>query len=167
MRGRPLVLAIQDSHAPSAKEECRNALPIYLYGMDWEANGDNGEFIPTKLRRHIWGKKNIPSGFFRLPNSQHISAVMYNQEADLQKFERIGICAGFGLGNEKLRKPSFPRKIRQSETWVEGMEIFHNPSALMPLSVYLFPGATHWRISPEGNLEYLPPTPLHDLTQII
>jgi hypothetical protein len=39
------------------------------------------------------------------------------------------------------------------ETWIEGMDVFHNPNALHPLDPDLLPGAAHHRLVTDGQIE--------------
>src|SRR5690242_1996320 len=66
-------------------------LGIYLYGFVHEADG-----TPKKIESHTWKTKTVVSDFFSLPDSEHVSAVIFNASATLSKFNRIGVAAGFG-----------------------------------------------------------------------
>ncbi|MFY2629448.1 hypothetical protein ACOTCV_32805, partial [Achromobacter dolens] len=60
VKGKPLIFAIQDFHAPNSMENSRTALPIYLYGMewDWEKNAKGTLIItPKRIEQHVWGQK--------------------------------------------------------------------------------------------------------------
>ena len=39
-----------------------------------------------------------------------------------------------------------------SETWTEGLDVFHNPRALIPLHPDLVPGAAHHFLREDGNM---------------
>jgi transposase InsO family protein len=45
--------------------------------------------VPTKVTTHHWGTKEIPSGFFDLPDAEHVSAVLFNSSGTIAKFNRI------------------------------------------------------------------------------
>ena len=99
VNGRPLLFAIQNFHAPNSMVTSRTALPTYLCGMEWDWEKDaHGKLVvtPKKVEEHVWGQKTVPSGFFSLPGSENISAVIANASATISKFNRMGARAGFG-----------------------------------------------------------------------
>ncbi|RQS48583.1 hypothetical protein DIE00_11395 [Burkholderia sp. Bp8989] len=171
--GKPLLFAVQDFHAPRSMLMSRTALPIYLYGTVWNWERDSkGSLIitPTKVDTHVWGQKNIASGFFSLPGSENVSAVIANASATISKFNRMGVLAGFGSKRVRLvregtaanpdqnsEKPLiFSHEVNApdySETWMEGMDVFHNPRAAVPLLPEMLPGAAHHWLQPDGQLE--------------
>ena len=57
----------------------------------------NGVFVvrPVKGGDHVFGGKTVPTGFFDLPGSENISAVLFSNAGTLAKFDRIGVTAGF------------------------------------------------------------------------
>ncbi|WP_084027332.1 hypothetical protein [Delftia sp. JD2] len=188
VEGRPLAIAIQDFHAPNLMSLGRTALPMYLYGMEW--NGDratDGTLVitPKKLKEHVWGTKVVASDFFSLPGAENISAVIANASATVSKFNRMGVLAGFGSKEVRMLRAgkavnpdpnadmplTFVHDVSAadySEAWVEGMEVFHNPNALHPLSPAMLPGAAHHRLLADGQLASLMPPwhPLGSVTQI-
>src|SRR5262249_27517103 len=96
---KPLLFAIQDFSAPASMVFTRTALPIYLYGRTWDAARDAGghlEIHPRTIATHRWGEKEIPSGFFTLPDAENISAVLFSNSGTIAKFNRMGHLAGFG-----------------------------------------------------------------------
>ena len=170
--GKPLVFAIQDFHAPGSMTYARTGLLIYLYGYEHEAHHDEDGtlvVVPTKVTEHRWGQKIVPSGFFNLPGAEHVSAVIFNTSATLPKFNRIGYVAGFGSRRVRMIRhgtvwnpdPDAARPIPFSvrvddpnydESWTEGLDVFHNPSAAIPLNAEHFPDAVHHYLQPDGNL---------------
>ncbi|MFS2004133.1 hypothetical protein ACEN9F_10965 [Duganella sp. CT11-25] len=173
VKGRPFVMAIQDFHAPGSMAYSRTALPIYLYGMDWDPEQlASGELVikPRRVLVHQWGTKTVESGFFNLPGAENISAVITNASADISKFNRMGIMTGFGSKRVKIVRrgmaadpnpnSSSPRSFVHDvnaadyvETWIEGLDVYHNPNALAPLNPQQFPGAAHHRLRRDGQLE--------------
>lgn len=169
--GKPLLLAIQDFHAPQSMTRARTGLGIYLYGTDhdWH-HDDQGRLVitPRRVNEHRWGEKVIPSGFFNLPEAENISAVLFNNSATLSKFNRMGYVAGFGSRRVQLIRRGFaldpdpnaavPTPFVQAvdenyfETWSEGLDIFHNPRALHPLDPRHFPTAQHHTLQPDGQV---------------
>ncbi|MFI5584553.1 hypothetical protein ACIA5G_05945 [Amycolatopsis sp. NPDC051758] len=172
---KPLVFAIQDFHAPMSMTYSGHALPVYLYGYTHEAITKDGKLkiVPTKITEHKWGKKIVPSGFFSLPDAKHVSAVIFNSSGTISKFNRMGVAAGFGSDDVVLvhrgqrwnqdsnasTPTSFLAVVTEGypETWIEGMDVFHNPNALHPLAPELLPGAAHHRLMADGNIETIGP----------
>ncbi len=172
VKGRPLAFAIQDFHAPNSMVTSRTALPTYLYGMEWGwEKYSEGKLVITskKIEYHTWGVKVVQSGFFFLPGSENVSAVIANASATISKFNRMGVLAGFGSDRVKLirqgtaanpdsnsEKPvAFVHDVNAldyRETWIEGMDVYHNPNALYPLDPEILPGAAHHRLLADGQL---------------
>jgi hypothetical protein len=172
VKGKPLVFAIQDFHAPNSMGMSSTALPIYLYGMEWEWQKSPDDFLiitPKKIENHIWGDKIVQSGFFFLPDSKNVSAVITNANATISKFTRMGVFCGFGSDRVRLvrygtaanpdPKSESPvefvhdvNSVDYRETWIEGLDVYHNPNALYPLDPAMLPGAAHHRLLPDGRL---------------
>ncbi|HEY1180779.1 MAG TPA: hypothetical protein VGE56_00630 [Rhodocyclaceae bacterium] len=172
VKDRPLVFAIQDFHAPNSMVMSRTALPIYLYGRVWDWHKDAEDKLvitPTKIATHVWGPKTVASGFFALPGAENISAVISNASATISKFNRMGVLAGFGSNRVQLvregtaanRDPNselpttFIHNVNSpdySETWMEGMDVYHNPNAAYPLRPEMLPGAAHHWLRGDGQL---------------
>ena len=176
VKGQPLVFAIQDFHSPNSMVMSRTALPIYLYSMVWDWQNAEGELVisPKKIEQHVWGQKTVASGFFALPGAENISAVISNASATISKFNRMGALAGFGSKRVRMLREGtaanpdpnseFPTVFMHdvnsphySETWMEGMDVFHNPNAVHPLDPVMLPGAAHHRLQEDGQLVSLLP----------
>ena len=88
---------------------------------------------------------------------------MCNTQATLPKFNRIGIVAGFKPSDDtsiqryinfiengdlsKIKKVNLDVKHdNYFETWSEGLNIFHNPNAKVPLNPDFFPNAFHYYV---------------------
>ncbi|HWY52826.1 MAG TPA: hypothetical protein VNZ03_00080 [Terriglobales bacterium] len=143
--------------------QSQTALTTYLYGRRFDSGRDfRGNLIVTSVpvTEHVWGQKIVPSGFFNLPGAEHVSAVISSREATLSKFNRIGLKAGFGSrrvrmvreGNRYVpdRNRREPETVRVSvngkryrEKWADGLEVYHNPNANIPLNPEIFPTAMH------------------------
>jgi len=177
IRGMPFVLAIQDFSAPGSMVFTRSALQVYLYGYyhDWRRD-ETGQLIitPRRIATHRWGSKEIPSGFFFLPGAENISAVVFSSSGTISKFNRMGLLAGFGSGRVRMFRVGYafdhdpnassPRPFKfdvgapgYEETWVQGLDVFHNPRAIMPLNPDLFPGAAHLRLNDDGQISAIMP----------
>ncbi|MFC1453392.1 hypothetical protein ACFLSJ_08630 [Verrucomicrobiota bacterium] len=161
--GQPLVFAIHDFHAGDSMCWSYPAVGQYLYGLRWkhifDAHG-NLVVVPEKVDVHRFGSKEIPSGFFSLPDSRHVSAVLYSNSATLPKFNRMGKLAGFGSPRVCMRRVGIcydhtpnaaaPKEFSvditpdsYAETWGQGTEMYHNPNALHPIPPEAFPGIAH------------------------
>lgn len=128
----------------------------------------------SRLATHTWKGKTIESGFFYLTGAEMISAVIHNPTATLSKFNRMGRLAKFGSRDVKMIRrgiaydpdpdASAPRSYVQniddpgySETWCEGLNVFHNPQAVHPLDHRVFPYAMHHRLDGDQILHTIPP----------
>lgn len=187
--GKPLLFAIQDFSAPASMVLTHSALPVYLYGYDHDWEHDSGgelKITPRKINSHRWGNKEIPSGFFDLPDAENISAVVFSNSGTLSKFNRMGVLAGFGSPRVVMVRQGYavdhnphavrPRSFRHvvdapgyRETWGEGLDVFHNPRAKHPLVPWMLPGAAHHTLLPGGQLESHTPGwhPLASLTYVV
>lgn len=176
--GLPFALAIQDFHADFSMTYSGVALPSYLYGIDLVSprQGDDIEAPLENISSHTWHGKTVQSGFFDLPGANNISAVIFNASGTLSKFSRIGIRVGLGSAKtriihaglrqvgdgENLTETAFSEEVREGypEEWIDGMEVYHNPTAIRPLDPMWLPGAAHHRyiagrfesLVPEGHL---------------
>jgi hypothetical protein len=170
--GKPLVFAIQDFHDIMSMVYSGTALATYLYGYVHDAQRD-GEgrltVIPRQVGEHRWGEKVVQSGFFNLPGAEHVSAVLFNSGGTLSKFNRMGVCTGFGVDNVILIRQGNavdpdPNASEAApylhfvtdgypETWIEGMDVYHNPNALHPLDPALLPGAAHHKLMSGGQVQ--------------
>ncbi|ANM08330.1 hypothetical protein AMC78_PD00824 (plasmid) [Rhizobium phaseoli] len=186
---RPLLFAIQDFSSPASMTRTSSALQRYLYGYDYEWSHDaDGKLVtaPQRVEWHVWDTKKVESGFFRLPDSEQVSAVLFSNSGTISKFVRMGALAGFGsdlvqilrIGNwmnpdpnatEPLRLRQNVRDNRYREHWAEGISIYHNPKALKPLDPRLFPGVAHHWLQKDGRLtSRIPPHfPLASVTQLL
>lgn len=172
--GLPLILAIQDFHAPGAMVWSNTGLVEYLYGIKQtegvDTNG-NATTVTQKITSHRWQEKEIPSGFFAQPGSEHISAVIANPGGTLSKFARMGFLAGFGdrelmmlrrgYAYQGGRSPTpFSTKVHESgynETWCEGLSVYHNPRAEVPLYLGAIPCAAHHTVRDHRIVSIMPP----------
>lgn len=124
---------------------------------------------PRKVKTHEHEGKVIPSGFFSLEGAEHVGAVMFSNSGTVLKFTRMGQLGRHR--NDRIRvlrtgtchnpdpssatpssfsydvgDPLFP------EDWGQGLSMFHNPHALLPVDRRLFPDIAHHRM--EGGMIY-------------
>ncbi|WP_328800454.1 hypothetical protein T3H97_17990 [Paenibacillus sp. LX16] len=156
---KPFILAIADFHEPYSMTWSQNSLITYLYGYKYDFSYDeNGKLIihPIKVEKHSKGegRNTIPSGFFFQDNSENISAVLHSSCATISKFSRIGKQCGLDENDVLMHRigsmhnpdpnasePSmFEYTVTEenSETWAEGVTVFHNPNAKYPLPLDFF-----------------------------
>ena len=169
--GKPIVLAVQDFHIPHSMAFSSGTLTPYLYGRQFSALYDaDGKLVVSDVVRseHTWDGKTIPSGFFKQPNAEHISAVISNPLGTISKFNRMGVGAGFAVDGVRMilkgvmhdhdPNAAVPKEFvmriipdKWKEPWCGGLNVFHNPGALHPLDPRVFDGcAQHFDES--GNI---------------
>ena len=185
---KPLLFAIQDFHEPMSMTWSRSGLPTYLYGYVHEAeHADDGTLTvaSAKVKTHRWGTKEISSGFFDLPDAEHVSAVLFNSSGTIAKFNRMGVIAGFGAEAVVLVRhgtainpdpnasepDEFLHVVNKEyvETWMKGMDVYHNPRALHPLDPAMLPRAVHHHLLDDGYVESVADQwqPLASFTSIV
>ena len=187
--GLPLVFAIADFSSPGSMVLSRPALERYLYGFSQEAaRNDQGNVIaqPKRIFEHRWQGKAIPSGFFEIPDAKHVSAVISTTAGTISKFNRMGLLAGFHEGAALMLRTGtcfvhdptatlpavFEAVVNAdgySETWVEGLNVYHNPHATVALPEYCLAGAAHHHCDDVGRWTSRLPSfhPLESETEIL
>lgn len=158
VKEKPFVIAIADFHDTMSMTWSYNALMNYLYGYRYEHSFDEkGNLIIEPIKIDSYVKSNgakIPSGFFFQPDSENISAIIFTSCGTLSKFNRLGKQAELGselttlirMGafydhNPNADKPNmitYQVNKNCNETWSEGVVIFHNPNAKIPLNPSFF-----------------------------
>ena len=164
VKGHPLVFALADFHEPQSMTWSFPAVLQYLYGVSHEfAHDATGQLTISPLKINHFTKENgaqVQAEFFFLPETENVSAVLFSNSGTLSKFNRMGRLAGFGDGkslmfrsgvchhhdpNSALPRP-FHLEIapgKATETWAEGLSMFHNPNAKIPVPRELFPSIAH------------------------
>ena len=170
--GKPLIFAIEDFSSPASLIHSRSALERYVYGYqyDWSFNSHNSLIItPKKIMVHSWDGKEIQSGFFDLPGAENISAILFSNSGTIAKFNRMGILGNFGSKRVLLVREGTcvdfdpnavePKNFRHvvntpnySESWAEGLDVYHNPKAITPLDPELMPSAAHHFLQKDGTI---------------
>jgi hypothetical protein len=167
----PFLIAVHDFSSPRSMVHTRSALEHYVFGYthEFERHADGLKILPKRIGEHRWGEKVIPSGFFELPDAQHVAGILFSNSGTVSKFNRMGILNGFGSGRVmSIREgtmvnhdpnATLPKYFRvlvnaegYEESWVEGLSVLHNPHALHPLDPDLIPGAAHLFLQEDGNV---------------
>lgn len=164
MQEKPFVLAVHDFCFEDSMTWSAPAINDYLYGLraSWNKDTTGALHITEKpIKYHRWGNKcPLPSGFFNQPETEHISAVLFSNSATLSKFSRMGKLAGLGnpevimfrAGLKHDFNPNADKPIgfvadvepgKYSEDWTEGVQLFHNPHALLPIPPRIFTRCAH------------------------
>jgi hypothetical protein len=163
VKGKALMIAVADFHAHLSMTWSFQALLEYLYGYKiTHKKGKKGKLVikyePIENFTKPSGAK-ITAGFFKLPDSENISAVLCNPIATISKFNRMGKQAGLGSNLSRLIRTGFYHDFTENadkplpyiyevgeetfETWSEGASIFHNPKANIKIDPDLFPNVAH------------------------
>lgn len=190
VKDKPLILAITPCHNYLSKFLPDSKIIEYLYGIRWVVakNEDGSASISSeKIDTHtheVDGKvKEIPSCFFEQENVENISAVLFSNNCDLHKFNRMGFEAGLsekelimvrsGLCFDETPEILEPKKFtyniekgQNKENWKEGVSIMHNPNAKVKLDTNLFTDMRQIWINEKGGLEQIMPEfyPYNSLT---
>lgn len=174
--GKPLVFAIADFHEANSMIWSHSALWQYLYGLRYEhviAEDGTYHVAAKKIISHQLGEKKIPSGFFYLENAENISAVLSSNSGTISKFNRMGKLAGFGSDEillfrtgychdhdpEALMPQTFHFEVKAgavTESWSEGLNMYHNPNAKHPINPNLFPSIAHHFLE-DGSIKSIIP----------
>lgn len=180
----PLIFAIESFHEEASLHYSSAALGTYLYGYRhphiWDPNG-NLVIVPEKVDSHSFGGKRIPSGFFRLPHSDRVSAVLFSNSGTISKFNRLGqqgayhnpdiVLIRFGTRYDTDPTAAEPNQFYYRvgdpgfvEWWGQGLEMFHNPDALHPVDPNLFPDIIHHRL--EDGMIYTNGPAFHPIASV-
>ena len=176
LKNKPFIIAIADFHDDASMIWSFTALVEYLYGTkDSIIKDEKGQevVISQKVENYIKDSgAEIPSGFFTQENVENISGVLFSSTGTLGKFTRMGIQAGFKekgqsvirVGDKYDPKPSSFRSIsfvyevneKGTETWAEGLNLFHNPNAKIPIEMELFPNIAHHKLENDELVSWIP-----------
>ncbi len=175
LKGLPFVLAIQDFHEWQSMSWSIYALAEYLFGvrglMTFTPQQEEPDRLLVGIGEYEKGETKIPAGFFFQPDAENVSAVIANPSGTIAKFDRMAFLAGFadkgfhmvrhGLCFRDSDTPEpFTVSVTDgnySEAWVEGLTVFHNPNALIPLPPDFLPGAGHYFMRDNQVIAELPP----------
>ena len=153
VEGKPFVIAIEDFHEAGSLATSSTPLTRYLFGQEQQWYHDvDGRLIITEhqLRVHKNEAKQIPSGFFNLPNAENVSAVLFTNTGTVPKFLRMGHQGQYRDGELRVLRigtcyrhdpdavdpAPFMYEVgnpKAIETWRQGAVLIRNPKALHPL----------------------------------
>lgn len=162
VKGKPIVFAIADFHADMSMTWSFPAITSILYGIEQMAEKyEDGKVTLVSASGNKFAKKNDVeiSPLFLDDQYKHVSAVLFSPCGTISKFNRMGVQAGYGNSSytlfqvkmcyNHLRNAILPNVFfnvvdeNSHETWADGIQIFHNPMAEIPLNPGLFPHAGH------------------------
>jgi hypothetical protein len=160
--GLPIVLAIADFHDPDPVRSSSDPLQRYLYGYHLKLTSRPGTPVTYDLDAlDTLGAKNVPAGFFALPDAKYISAVLFSNAGTVAKFSRMGFdrdlhndirMLRFGFSFDDDPAAIVPEPFAYivgsaPETWGQEAVVLHNPNALHPLSTEFFePLCQYWLV---------------------
>jgi len=154
-QGIPFVLIIGPFYEPGSIFYIDDSLARYLYG-GWDVFPDwvNYKGIFTRVApiiSHEYEGKTLTTHFFSQHLSEYVSAVIYSNSFTTCKFVRMAIQMGLEPNFQAIRigtcllpdesgdvsVQEFRYRVADQmapvETWFQGLTIFHNPKAAIPL----------------------------------
>ncbi|MET0465873.1 MAG: hypothetical protein ABW007_22110 [Chitinophagaceae bacterium] len=176
VKGKPLVLAITPAHNYLASFLPDAKLIEYLYGIKQNvkittAGVENlGAETITEFKL---GEKVVPANFFAQPLAENISGVLFTNNSDLHKFNRMGyqsaltkeeliiVRAGAKhnpeLGSEATQFTYQVKPKQGIENWCESVTLFHNPNALHKIDKTTFEYIRQLWLEPDGTFNGIMP----------
>ena len=149
VKEKPLILAITPAHNYLAQFLPDAKLIEYLYGIRQRINiTENGieNFGGEQVDEFRLNEKIIPANFFAQPLSENISGILFTNNADLHKFNRMAyqsalskeeliIVRAGAKHNQELgtNATEFTYQVKPDqgiENWCESVTLFHNPNAI-------------------------------------
>jgi hypothetical protein len=145
----------------------------YLYGVKITSEEIDGLLTNVKnevVEEHIHEGKIIPSNFFTQPDTENISAVIFSNNCDLHKFNRIGFENNLSernliiirSGNEfddstpNAKAKEFTYQVKKgevTENWAESITIYHNPNAKLKLDRGIFENVKQVWVNEKGDFD--------------
>lgn len=168
----PLCFAIEAFFDDNALFFSAATLGRFLYGIDpkpvLDRDGKLLGITTQRMKEHRSGQKSVPSGFFFRPDADRLSAVLFSNSGTITKFNRMGWLAGYrprqpalmiryGFAWDRDPQAALPKKFvyevgdpRFPEDWKQGLDIFHNPTALEPFPKNWFYGLVQHALHEDG-----------------
>lgn len=175
--GLPFILAIQAFHENGSLGFSSASIASYLYGVrqfpTWDAEGNLIVSTEKAVDHSYLEKRNIKSGFFDLPDSDNVSAILWTNAGTIPKFTRMALAGPFPDPNLSMLRfgsmydfdpnahspLSFAYLVGDEqapeETWGQEAVLFHNPSAKYPVPRGLFSGVTETVLEDGAPVDYL------------
>jgi hypothetical protein len=181
--GRPFVIALQSFATDDSLHYTDTALADLLYGLRTTGRRRTDgtlEIITTPIKQHS-GSKTIPSNFFRQPEAEHISAVLWSNSGTVAKFGRMAYQQGLASAGLRMRRIGTRHVLNPDasepeifgydvgsryENWAEGLVLIHNPSAVQPLPYQALPEAVHHELEDGRVVSTLPPFHAYNSTTV-
>ena len=161
-KDKPLVFIISPFFEPGSMYYTDMNLAVYLYGL---------------VEEHEYNGKKITSGFFNKKSSEYVSAVVYCNQFTVPRFYRLSFSPqdispisiatreGYYLApgsNSNINFEKYMYDLRDTEfpteTWWQGVTIFINPKAKVPLPDGLLKSTSTFGIDDNGLLNQI----IHD-----
>lgn len=153
IKGNPFVLAHSSYHLKYSHAFSYGDAGRAIYGVIPETNLDGyptGRFM--NVTEHRLGDRVLKAGFFNHPDTENVSAILFSNFGSQQKFSRMGYLKGYGSNKVKIVRRIYnsdaygdrtPTDYDLShpdyrENWQDGLVIFHNPNAKIPLNLRVF-----------------------------
>lgn len=158
VKGKPLLFAIEALHNKYSRFFPDYKMIEYLYGKQAKTKIDEKGILQSntnKISEHKFNGKIIPSGLFYQENAENISAVIFANTSNIDKFNIMGLQKGYGNESMKIVRcglkyspnsqiaDEFEYIVEfgdKKEKWSDGVSIFHNPNTLQPIDKELFKG---------------------------
>ncbi|WP_202882877.1 hypothetical protein [Microvirga tunisiensis] len=176
VEGYPLILAVEAFHEDGSLGFSSSSTANYLYGIrhtpSWDDAG-NLVVVSEDVAQHEYGGKVIPSGFFNLPETEYISAVLWTNAGTVPKFTRMALAGPYPdpdvtmlrFGSMYDPDPNAHAPLpfayivgdpgTPDETWGQEAILFHNPKAKYPIPLDLFETFTEGRIESGQYLDIM------------
>lgn len=157
VKEKPIILAITPAHNYLAPFLPDAKLIEYLYGIRQNVNiTENGieNLGAIEVEEFRFGDKTIPANFFSQPFSENISGIIFTNNSDLHKFNRMAYQADLSkeklimvragtkyssdLGSDAQYFQTFVQPNQGIENWCESVTLFHNPNALHKIDTKTF-----------------------------
>jgi hypothetical protein len=166
-KGLPFVIIVGPFHEAGSGFYVDHSLARYLYGIEvfpgWiERNGLLVRAEP--VTKHRYAGHSIPSNFFGQRQSENISAVIYANGFTVSRFFRLAVRKGLEtrINARRFGIALLQRSTREyvyadfeydtsdpeapEETWCQGVTVFLNPNAKVPLPEDFLPHTSSFRL---------------------
>ena len=169
---KPLVIAITPFHNYIADFLPDSKIIEYLYGISHKTEIKESGLELKEIKQldtHRYKSKEIPSNFFNQEHVENISAVLFTNNCNPHKFNRMGFQKSNGKDDIIIIRSGvaydptpnstgkqFDRVVKPgeiTEDWKESVSIFHNPNAIHKLDKEIFNGMRQLWLNEEGRFE--------------